>query len=277
MGLATIVGLVVGIVGIIVGYLIEGGELGALLGPTAFLIVIGGTVGATTVSHSIADMLRLPHLVMATLKTAPDRRVSILAEMVRLAELARRDGLLALEGRQSGDAFLNRAVMLVVDGTAPETTKDVLLKDVEAMEARHEQSSAVFTTMGGFAPTMGILGTVMGLVMVLGNLENPEDLGHSIAVAFLATLYGVGSANLFFLPLAAKLKLMSKMEVEERLMVVEGALAIQAGDNPRVLKEKLLAYIPPAMRDQIMVLSGGSMADLSPGAGAPAMAAGGES
>lgn len=274
MGVATIAGLVIGFAGILVGYIMEGGQLGALVGPTAFLIVIGGTVGAATVSHSVADMLRLPKLVMATLKTAPDRRLSILEEMVKLAEMARRDGLLVLESHQSDDMFFNRAVTLVVDGTDSDTTKDILLLDVEAMETRHEQSAEVFTTMGGFAPTMGILGTVMGLVMVLGHLEDPSKLGHSIAVAFLATLYGVGSANLLFLPLASKLKLISKMEVNERMMVIEGALAIQAGDNPRILKEKLTAYIPPAMRNQAAPVN--DRADVRSETGMPAMAEGGE-
>jgi chemotaxis protein MotA len=122
--------------------------------------------------------------------------------------------------------------------------------DLEAMEARHEQGYGIFNSMGAYGPTFGIIGTVMGLVHVLGNLGEPETLGHSIAVAFIATLYGVMFANLVFLPIGAKLKLRSKLEVIEKTMAIEGTLAIQSGDNPRVIKEKLSAYIPPAKRGE---------------------------
>lgn len=246
MDLATIIGLVIGIGGILAGFVVEGGNPASLIGPTAAMIVIGGTIGATTIGGTMDDLKNMPKLMLRAFKTPPDRRGALLTEMVELAEAARRDGLLALENRQIGDPFLKRAVMLVVDGAEPETTRDILAMDLEAMEARHEHGYGLFSTMGGFAPTMGIIGTVMGMVNVLGGLENPDELGPSIAVAFIATLYGVFSANLIYLPIAAKLKLQSKREILERTMIVEGVLAIQAGDNPRVLKEKLSAYVGPA-------------------------------
>jgi chemotaxis protein MotA len=248
MDIATLIGIAIAFGGILLGYIMEGGNPMALFGPTAGLIVIGGTIGATVIGATLPDVLNIPKLIMKTIKPNPDIRETLLTELVEIAELARRDGLLALENRQITDPFLKRAVMLVVDGTDPETVEDILVADMEAMEARHERGYGVFNTMGGFAPTMGIIGTVMGLVHVLGSLENPDDLGPSIAVAFIATLYGVGMANLVCLPIANKLKTRSKEEIVERTMVIEGTLAIQAGDNPRVLKEKLSAHLSPAAR-----------------------------
>jgi chemotaxis protein MotA len=248
MDIATIIGLVLALIGVFVGYTLEGGNVMHLIAPTSFLIVMGGTIGAATLGMSMSDLKGLPKLFIKAFKSPPDRKQALLTELVELAELARRDGLLALENRQIEEPFLKRAMMLVVDGTDPETTRDILAMDLEAMEARHEQGYGIFNAMGAYAPTFGIIGTVMGLVHVLGNLGEPETLGHSIAVAFIATLYGVMSANLVFLPIATKLKLRSKLEVIEKTMAIEGTLAIQAGDNPRVIKEKLSAYIPPAQR-----------------------------
>lgn len=250
MDLATIIGLVIAIAGILVGYILEGGNPMHLVGPTAFLIVIGGTVGAAAIGVTMDDLKNLPKLLMKAFKSPPDRKQELLDELVELAELARRDGLLALENRQIEDPFLKRSMMLVVDGTDPETTRDILAMDLEAMEARHEQGYSIFNSMGAYGPTFGIIGTVMGLVHVLGNLGEPEQLGHSIAVAFIATLYGVMFANLVFLPIGAKLKLRSKQEITEKTMAIEGTLAIQSGDNPRVIKEKLSAYIPPKKRGE---------------------------
>jgi chemotaxis protein MotA len=246
--IATIIGIVIAFGGILMGYIMEGGNPMALFGPTAGMIVIGGTIGATVIGTTLDDVKNIPKLLVKTFKPDQDKRQIFLTELVEIAELARRDGLLALENRQISDPFLKRAIMLVVDGTDPETVQDILVADLEAMEARHERGYGVFNTMGGFAPTMGIIGTVMGLVHVLGSLENPDDLGPSIAVAFIATLYGVGTANLVFLPIANKLKIRSKEEIVERTMVIEGTLAIQAGDNPRVLREKLSAHLSPAAR-----------------------------
>jgi chemotaxis protein MotA len=250
MDLATIIGLVLATSGIMGGFLMEGGSPAMLIAPTAFLIVILGTIGANAMGSTMDDVKALPKMMVKAFKSPPDRKHEIMNELVTLAELARRDGLLALENRQIEDPFLKRAMMLVVDGTDPETTRDILALDVEHMEARHERGYGMFNSMGAIAPTMGIIGTVMGLVLVLGSLADPSGLGHAIAVAFIATLYGVMSANLIFLPIGAKLKVRSKLEIAERTMAIEGILAIQAGDNPRVIKEKLLAYIPPAKRTE---------------------------
>lgn len=248
MDLSTLIGLVLGAAALLAAFVMEGGSPAALIGVTAAIIVFGGTIGALMISYTLPDVLMLPKLLMKAIKPPPDRRQWLIQELVTLAEIARRDGLLALESREIDDAFLKRATMLVVDGTDPEVTREILTQDVEAMAERHEHGYSILGTMGGFAPTMGIIGTVMGLINVLSSLKNPDELGPAIAVAFLATLYGVGSANLLWLPLHNKLKLRSQQEVQERMIVVEGALGLQSGDNPRVLREKLLAALPPKAR-----------------------------
>lgn len=270
MDIATLVGIVLGFASLIVAFLMEGGHAESLLGITAAMIVFGGTIGATMTSYSLADILSIPKLIARSMKTPPDRRPELVEEIVKLAEMARRDGLLALEGHPIDDPFLKRAVMMVVDGTDPELTEQILHADVEAMAARHARAYSMFTTMGGFAPTMGIIGTVMGLVHVLSSLENPDELGPAIAVAFLATLYGVASANLLWLPIGNKLKLRSKEEVEERQLIIEGILGIQAGENPRMLREKLVVLLPPAVR------SGRATRGATAQVGTSAMAPGGE-
>lgn len=271
MDLATIIGLVLGAAALMVAFLMEGGKPAALIGVTAAMIVFGGTLSTLLVSYSLNEVKILPKLIMKTIKTPADRRQWLVEELVGLAEVARRDGLLALESRPIDDPFLKKATMLVVDGTDPELTREILTRDVEGMAERHERGYGMLTSMGGFAPTMGIIGTVMGLIHVLSSLEDPEHLGPAIAVAFLATLYGVGTANLLWLPMAAKLKLRSQQEVEERLLIVDGALALQAGDNPRILREKLLATLPPARRT-----AAAEPAAVEAPAGASAMAEGGE-
>jgi chemotaxis protein MotA len=171
-------------------------------------------------------------------------------EIVGYAERARREGLLALEDDIAGvqDDFMRKGLQLVVDGTDPNLVRDVLEAEIDGMHARHKVGWGVFEKAGGFAPTMGIIGTVMGLVHVLENLSAPETLGPSISGAFIATLIGVGSANVVFLPVANRLKALSEEEVEGRTLVLEGILAIQSGDNPRVVAEKLISFVPPGQR-----------------------------
>jgi len=268
MDLATILGIVLGFAALILAFVMEGGHLTSLIGITAFMIVFGGTFGATLTSYGLADMVGLPKLLMKAIKTPPDRRAVLIEEIVKLAEIARRDGLLALENHPIEDPFLKKGIMLVVDGTDAELTEQILWADVEAMEQRHARGYSIFQTMGGFAPTMGIIGTVMGLVHVLSSLDDPSSLGPAIAVAFLATLYGVASANVLWLPIHNKLKLRSKEEVAERQLIIEGILGIQAGENPRMLREKLIVHLPPRAR--------AAEQKAAAPAGARAMAPGGE-
>ena len=171
-------------------------------------------------------------------------------ELVGYAEAARRDGLLALDEVTNNieDPFTKKGLQLVVDGTDPDLVADILESENDAMRKRHAAAVQPFDKAGGYAPTMGIIGTVFGLIHVLGNLDKPETLGPSISAAFIATLLGVASANVVYLPIGARLKQLSQEELHARALIVEGILSIQAGDNPRVVQEKLITFVPPAQR-----------------------------
>jgi chemotaxis protein MotA len=174
-------------------------------------------------------------------------------DLTSFAERARRDGLLALESdlEQIEDEYTRKGMQLVVDGTDPDLLVAIMQADIEAMKARHKGNQAVFLKAGAIAPTIGVMGTVIGLVHVLGNLSAPETLGPSIATAFIATLYGIGTANVFYIPVGNRLALLTSEESAARELILEGILSIQAGDNPRVVQEKLLSYLAPADRSAV--------------------------
>ena len=246
----TLFGLIIGMAGIGLGATLEGSNVVALLNPSAMLIVLVGTFGASMAGTSFRHVKNIPVLYKKVFTASPPDMVGRLNELVGFAEKARRDGLLALDEQLPGveDPFTRKGLQLVVDGTDPDLVADVLDAENDAMRKRHAAAVQPFEKAGGYAPTMGIVGTVFGLVHVLGNLSSPETLGPSISAAFIATLMGVASANVIFLPVAARLKALSAEELHFRAMTLEGVLAIQAGDNPRVVAEKLLAYVPPADR-----------------------------
>jgi chemotaxis protein MotA len=212
--------------------------------------VIGGTFGATFAGTTIEKIKLIPTLYKKAMGGDKPNLNEQLELLVGFAERARREGLLALdeEVAQLDDEFTRKGLQLVVDGTDPELVREILENEIDGMIGRHHAAVSSFEKAGGFAPTMGIIGTVMGLVHVLENLDAPATLGPAISGAFIATLYGVGSANVIFLPTANKLKAMSAEEIELRSMTLEGILSIQAGDNPRVVADKLLSFIPPGER-----------------------------
>jgi chemotaxis protein MotA len=205
----------------------------------------------TLASVGMASMKKVPSLYKLVISSEPPDMRGQLDQLVALADKARREGLLALDAQLGDieDPFTRNALQLVVDGTDPEMVHAILEAEIDGMTARHEAGAAPFEKAGGFAPTMGIIGTVLGLVHVLQNLAAPSTLGPSISAAFIATLMGVGAANVIFLPIANRLKAISGEEVELRMMTLEGILSIQAGDNPRLVSEKLMSYVSPAERD----------------------------
>jgi chemotaxis protein MotA len=250
MKASSAIGLVVAIVGLYLGATMEGSNPMAILAPSAMSIVLGGTLGATIAGTSFASVTNIPKLYMKAFNAdAPDLNAKV-SELVGYAESARRDGLLALDEQLASieDPFTRKGLQLVVDGTDPDLVADILEAENDAMRKRHSAAAQPFEKAGGFAPTMGIIGTVFGLVHVLKNLSAPETLGPSISSAFIATLLGVASANVIYLPIANRLKQLSAEELHARSLVVEGILAIQAGDNPRVVQEKLITFVPPALR-----------------------------
>ena len=251
----TVIGLGVALVGILGGAIVESGGVAilfALLNVPSALIVLVGTFGVLILSFPLDRIKQLPKVVGVAFREEKASERGMVSLFVRLAERARREGLLALENeaKEIQDRSIQKGVLLVVDGTDPELVREIMEADVAAMSERHEGRYAMFEQAGGYAPTMGIIGTVMGLINVLSHLDKPDELGHSIAVAFIATLYGVMSANVFWLPVGGRLKQRNKEEVSMRNLAVEGVLAVQAGDNPRVVREKLEAFLPPALRGE---------------------------
>jgi len=247
---SSAIGLLIAIVGLFLGSTMEGSNPMAILNVPALLIVLGGTFGAVMAGTSFDAIKAIPTLYKRAFLAEPPDLNARLRELVSYAEKARRDGLLALD-EQLGtveDPYTRKGLQLVVDGTDPELVAEVLEAENDAMRKRHKAATQPFEKAGGYAPTMGIIGTVFGLIHVLENLDKPETLGPSISAAFIATLLGVASANVVYLPIAARLKQLSEEELHFREMTMEGVLAIQAGDNPRVVAEKLVAYVPPKQR-----------------------------
>jgi chemotaxis protein MotA len=250
MKFGTAIGIVISLVGIAMGATMEGTNVMVVMNVPAILIVLVGTLGATIAACGLPVHIQLPKLYMKAIMPPDLDLVGRVNDLVGYAEKARRDGLLALDEavKEIEDPFTRKGIQLVVDGTDPDLVAAVLDAENEAMRKRHGAGRAPFMQAGALAPTMGIVGTVFGLVNVMNNLNQPSTLGPLIAAAFLATLIGVGSANVVFLPVANRLKELSEAEMHFREMTLEGVLAIQAGDNPRVVAEKLMAYVPPSQR-----------------------------
>ena len=261
MDKSTLPGIALGLGGILIGATLEGTKLGSLIMLPAFLIVIVGTLGTVMVSFPMSVVASLPKFFALAIKDKHHDPGEIVETFVRLADRARREGLLALEQEAGSlDPFASRGIQMVVDGSDPALVRDVMEADVESMQARHKHGAAVFEAMGGYSPTMGIIGTVMGLVHVLENLANPDELGHLIAAAFIATLYGVMFANCIFLPMGTKLKIKSQEEAHHKELIIEGVLSVQAGDNPRMVRDKLEAFLSPKQRSGAEGARGGQPA-----------------
>ena len=273
MKAATAIGIAAALIGLAVGATMEGTMITSFFNIPAAIIVFVGTFGATLAGSTMEHMKARPTLYKKAISPDKPDLSAQLEVLVGFAERARREGLLALDDEVSelDDAFTQKGLQLVVDGTDPELVREILENEIDGMAARHHHSVAPFEKAGGLAPTLGIIGTVMGLVHVLQNLSQPATLGPAISGAFIATLYGVASANIVFLPVANKLKLLSAEEQELRNMTLEGILAIQAGDNPRVVADKLLSFIPPSERASDEDEAGAGAA--APAAAEPEMAA----
>ncbi len=250
MKAATAIGIAGGVGALLLASMMEGTQPMAFFNISALIIVLGGTGGATLASVGMSTMKRVPALYKLAFGP-PEWDVRARVELiVSIAEQARREGLLALDAKlgEIDDEFTRKGLQLVVDGTDPELVREILDAEIDGMAARHGAGATAFEKAGGYGPTMGIIGTVMGLVHVLQNLSAPSTLGPAISTAFIATLLGVGSANVFFLPVAARLRALSAVEVELRTLTLDGILAVQAGDNPRVVADKLSSFIPPDER-----------------------------
>lgn len=244
MDITSVGGIVFAIAMILIGQRLEGGHVGSILQLTAAMIVFGGTIGAVMVAFPKKDFVHGLKLVKLAFGDQKRDMPGIAKQLVDYASVARRDGVLALEGRlgEVKDPFLRRALQFVVDGVDANVTRDTLEGAIDAEFEENAVAAKVWESAGGFAPTVGILGAVLGLIHVMENLNDPSKLGGGIATAFVATVYGVGAANLLFLPFAAKIKRKLQLERERKTLIAEGVLSIQEGINPRVLEEKLRAF-----------------------------------
>ena len=241
------IGIIVCLVAMMVADVLDGGSPAAFLNPSAILLIFGATFGATIASTSLKQFMTFPKLIAMAMKPRISNIASVREMLVKFAERARREGLLALEGDVEGieDTFIRHGLQMVIDGLEPDTVEEILEIEIESMQARHGKGIDMFAKMGGYSPTFGVLGTVMGLVSVLSNLADPSGLGESIATAFIATLFGVGAANILWLPVSANLKGKDQAEAQERRLALAAVLAIQAGDNPRIVAQKLRAHAGP--------------------------------
>lgn len=245
MDIISGLGLLVGIVAIVGGQLLEGGHVGSLVQPTAFLIVIGGTFGAVMLQSPKQTFIKGLKLGRWVFFPPSVDHARLIAQMVEWSGVARREGLLALEALagQVEDSFQRKGVQLLVDGAEPERLREVLEVEIDAYEADLKLAAKVWESAGGYSPTIGILGAVMGLIHVMENLSDPSKLGAGIAVAFVATIYGVGLANLIFLPVAKKLLASVSRLVTFREMFIDGLIGIANGDNPRIIETRLQGYL----------------------------------
>ena len=253
MDLATALGIGLGLLAIMTGNLMEGGSPTALLMIPPMLIVIGGTIGAAVAGGTMSDAKNAAFALKPAFTGKPVPPADLVPVVVTLADKARREGLLALEDAIADvdDPFLERGVTLAVDGTDPEELREIMEAEVYAKKLADRQSAKFYNDMGGYAPTIGIVGTVMGLVHVLENLSQPDELGHLISGAFVATLWGVLSANLIWLPIGNRLRRLSDLETARMELVIEGVMAIQAGSNPRAIAQKLRSLLPATKREPV--------------------------
>lgn len=247
MAISSVLSLVIAFVCILVGFMLEGGHLGALASPTSLLIIFGGTAGAVGLSFPAEELKRLPKIIGVAFKKRTGHEKEIIEYFKETSIKTRKEGILSIENDISNDnsihPLIKKGLQMVVDGTEPSTVRNILESQVDTISARHKSGAAMFESAGGYAPTMGIIGTVLGLVHILANLDEPSTLGAKIATAFIATLYGIGSANLMWLPIANKLKVLNKIEDRENELIIEGVMAIQEGLNPNTIEEKLNSII----------------------------------
>ncbi len=247
MDLGTVVGLVLGIV-LLTGSILVGGQIGIFINIPSVLIVVGGTIAATFIRFSLNEVLGSINVAMKAFFYKAQSPEDTIKEIVTLANIARREGLLKLEKQPIEDPFLKKAIMFCVDGHEADFIEEVLSKEVQLTAERHEVGQNMFKAMGDAAPAFGMIGTLIGLVQMLASMEDPKAIGPAMAVALLTTLYGAVLANLIFLPIADKLAHRSQEEQLIKKIIIEGVIGLQKGLNPRVLEEVLQTFLPPKKR-----------------------------
>ncbi|WP_053957432.1 motility protein A [Inediibacterium massiliense] len=251
MDLATILGIVAGM-GLVVWGILLSGELSSFVDMPSIVIVMGGTVAGCLVAYPLNKVKDALVVAKKTFATKNMNASEVIGKIIDIANIARREGLLALEeaADKIDDDFLKKGVMLIVDGTDPELVRNILETELAFLEERHGDGRSIFDTLGSLAPAFGMVGTLIGLINMLKTLSDPSSVGPSMAVALITTFYGSLLANLFFIPMAAKLKIRSREEIMIKEVMVEGLLSIQAGENPRIIEIKLKSFLPPKERKE---------------------------
>lgn len=249
MDIATLIGVVVGS-GLVLSAIMMGAGLSAFFHVPSLLITVGGTFAAALINFPMSKMLGLFSVVKKTMLHKATSMEDEIQRISEFAQVARKDGLLALEDKLEGldEPLLHKGIQLVIDGTSPEVLRNILMIEVNSMYDRHAEGKSILEQMGASAPAFGMIGTLIGLVAMLKNLTDPESIGAGMAVALLTTFYGALMANLLFLPLAGKLDNRHKEEAMMKELLIEGILSIQSGDNPRTIEEKLRSFVPPGSR-----------------------------
>ena len=252
MDKATLIGLVLGLGAVIGGQVLEGGKVGSIIQFTAFVIVFGGTFGAVFISYPLHDVLGGFKGIKKIIKAPSDDPHQIIGQIIEYVNKVRKEGILSLEKeiKNAKNPYLVKALTMAVDGIEPHVIREAMEAELEFANEYGKVNSKIFKSAGGYAPTIGILGAVLGLISVMENLSDPSKLGAGIAVAFVATVYGVGSANLLFLPIATKMEVRNRHEMIINEMILEGVVALSTGENPRLIEDKLISFLSELQRNK---------------------------
>ncbi len=258
---ATVIGLILGLTAVLLGMYFKHVHFGVLLNPAAFFIIFVGTAGAVSIGFPGHELKRIPKLFGVLFKTKQSLKiVDLIPTFTNWANIARKEGLLALEAQLNDvdEPFLKNGLSLAIDGQSPEFIRDVMNEEIEAMEERHLAGAGIFSQAGTYAPTLGVLGAVVGLIAALGNMANIEALGEAIAAAFVATLLGIFTGYVLWHPFANKLKRKSKEESHVKRVMIEGVLSVLDGQSPTMLEQKLASYLPNYERNKYFASQGGN-------------------
>ncbi|MBW2302784.1 MAG: flagellar motor protein [Deltaproteobacteria bacterium] len=250
MDIATLVGIVLAF-SLVLTAIMMGGSIALFINIPSIMIVIGGTLGATMINYPLPDIMKVFKVVKNAFFMKSYTAKELISNFVSLAGTARREGILALESaiNDIDDEFMKKGLQLSVDGLEPSSIRDILNTEIQSIQDRHKLGAEIFTTLGTFAPALGMIGTLIGLVQMLQTMNDPATIGPAMAVALLTTFYGALLANILCLPVAGKLRNKSSDEVMIKELITEGIVSIAKGDNPRILEQKLNAYLPPQLRE----------------------------
>jgi chemotaxis protein MotA len=251
MDIASLIGVILALGLIFSSIALGSAPFAAFIDIPSFLVVVGGAVAAALICFPFGSMLRSPIVILKVFLNKSEDRLALIKQIVDLAETARRDGLLALESKVAGieNPLVRTGIQMAVDGSTPDVVEEVLRTEVEAICARHREGKGIMDQMGRFAPAYGMIGTLMGLIMMLQDMSDPSGIGAGMAIALITTLYGAILANVFFSPFAEKLGLMSRKEMISLEIAIRGVMAIQSGESPRAISQKLRTFLPPKQRD----------------------------